>query len=209
MSHVVLLGDSIFDNGAYVPGGPAVIDQVRATLPAGWEATLAAVDGDTVSCIPRQLARIPPTATHLVLSVGGNDALGASGMLGEPAATVGEALGIIGGAVGEFADAYGSMLRRLVALGKPLTVCTVYDSVPNLSVASRGGLVGFNDVIIRSAFAARLPLIDLRLICTAAADYSALSPIEPSERGGAKIAAAVVAAVTGHDFAAKRSVVWW
>jgi hypothetical protein len=28
VSHVVLLGDSIFDNGRYVPGGPAVIDHL-------------------------------------------------------------------------------------------------------------------------------------------------------------------------------------
>jgi hypothetical protein len=29
MKHVVLLGDSIFDNTVYVPGKPAVIEQLR------------------------------------------------------------------------------------------------------------------------------------------------------------------------------------
>ena len=38
MGHVVLLGDSIFDNGRYVPGEPAVIDQLRSALPKGWTA---------------------------------------------------------------------------------------------------------------------------------------------------------------------------
>lgn len=33
MSHVVLLGDSIFDNAAYVAGGPDVIHQLRERLP--------------------------------------------------------------------------------------------------------------------------------------------------------------------------------
>jgi hypothetical protein len=33
MKHLVLLGDSIFDNAAYDAGGPAVIDQVQAKLP--------------------------------------------------------------------------------------------------------------------------------------------------------------------------------
>lgn len=33
MSHVVLLGDSIFDNAAYVAGGPDVIRQLREMLP--------------------------------------------------------------------------------------------------------------------------------------------------------------------------------
>ena len=36
MPHLTLLGDSIFDNAAYVAGSPAVIDQVRMNLPAGW-----------------------------------------------------------------------------------------------------------------------------------------------------------------------------
>ena len=45
MSHIVLLGDSIFDNAAYVRGGPDVVTQLRELLPRGWQATLAAVDG--------------------------------------------------------------------------------------------------------------------------------------------------------------------
>src|SRR5947207_13405696 len=43
--HVVLLGDSIFDNKRYVDKGPAVIDQLREALPEGWKATLLAIDG--------------------------------------------------------------------------------------------------------------------------------------------------------------------
>jgi hypothetical protein len=43
MSHVVLLGDSIFDNARYVPGRPAVIEQVRQALPRPWQATLLAI----------------------------------------------------------------------------------------------------------------------------------------------------------------------
>ena len=34
MKHIVLLGDSIFDNAAYVGGGPDVIEQLRSTLAA-------------------------------------------------------------------------------------------------------------------------------------------------------------------------------
>jgi hypothetical protein len=33
MPHIVLLGDSIFDNAAYVPGELPVIEQLRARLP--------------------------------------------------------------------------------------------------------------------------------------------------------------------------------
>src|SRR5689334_2118739 len=45
MTHVVLIGDSVFDKGAYVAGGPDVVRQLRGVLPGGWRATLTAVDG--------------------------------------------------------------------------------------------------------------------------------------------------------------------
>src|SRR5262245_56431029 len=67
MSHVVLLGDSVFDNAAYVPDRPPVIEQVRRGLPLGWKATLVAVDGHTIKDIATQLPRVPVDATHLVV----------------------------------------------------------------------------------------------------------------------------------------------
>src|SRR4028119_145154 len=42
VGHVVLLGDSIFDNAAYVAGAPDVVQQVRHRLPDGAAATPAA-----------------------------------------------------------------------------------------------------------------------------------------------------------------------
>src|SRR3954447_26548187 len=57
--HVVLVGDSIFDNAAYVGSGPAVIDQVNSALPPQWKATLLAVDGATTASISHQLSRLP------------------------------------------------------------------------------------------------------------------------------------------------------
>src|SRR5467141_4000518 len=47
MPHLVLLGDSIFDNAHYTSGGPDVVSQVRNLLPLGWGASLLAVDGST------------------------------------------------------------------------------------------------------------------------------------------------------------------
>jgi lysophospholipase L1-like esterase len=198
--HVVLLGDSIFDNARYVPGRPAVIEQVRAGLPAGWCATLVAVDGHTVEDIVRQIPRVPPGATHLVVSIGGNDALGASGLLKERAGTVADALRVVAEAAGEFRDAYAAMLRDVLALGKPAAVCTVYDAIPILGDAERAALATFNDVISRAAASASIPLIDLRVICNEAADFSPLSPIEPSAGGGAKIAEAICRMLATHDF---------
>ncbi len=38
--HVVLLGDSIFDNQAYTRGEPDLVHHLRRVLPVPWRATL-------------------------------------------------------------------------------------------------------------------------------------------------------------------------
>ncbi len=70
--HLILLGDSIFDNGSYVDRGqPAVIDQLKAAVKdQGWNATLIAVDGHVLSHVADQIKRVPRDATHLFVSIG-------------------------------------------------------------------------------------------------------------------------------------------
>ena len=196
MGHVVLLGDSIFDNARYVPDRPDVVQQVGHALPGGWRATLLAVDGDTAAGVAGQLERLPADATHLVVSAGGNDALGEAGLLDEVALTVDEALVLLGTVRDRFRGVYAGMLRALVATGRPVTACTVYDAVPGIGPGERVALAGFNEVILREAFALGVGVIDLRVVCAQPADYSDLSSIEPSALGGAKIADAIVRAVT-------------
>ncbi|MBN9119643.1 MAG: SGNH/GDSL hydrolase family protein, partial [Planctomycetes bacterium] len=202
------LGDSIFDNARYVPDRPPVIEQVRRGLPPDWKATLVAVDGHTVEDIALQLPRVPSDATHLVVSVGGNDALMASGLLHERAGTVGAALTVLAESLGTFRATYAAMLKDVLALGRLTSVCTIYDAIPILGDAERAALAGFNDVISRTAIGAGIPLVDLRVICNHPDDYSPLSPIEPSVVCGAKIADAIGRMLAGHDFAAARTAVW-
>ena len=192
-NHLVLLGDSIFDNAAYVPDGPAVINHIQAMLPEGWRATLVARDGDMVRHVSEQIPYIPVNATHLVLSVGGNDALDSIDSLSRPTETVRMALGHLNEIRSGFRRAYRAMLWQLLDLQRPLAVCTIYDAVPNLSTDLQTALCLFNDTIVREAHAAHVPIIDLRNICTEAGDYSAISPIEPSAQGGEKIAKAIAA----------------
>jgi hypothetical protein len=66
--------------------------------------------------------------------------------------------------------------------------------LPLVAVAALGV---FNDVITRAAFARGLPLLDLRLICSRDEDFA--NPIEPSVRGGDKIAAAIAELTLAHD----------
>jgi hypothetical protein len=197
MGHVVLLGDSIFDNGAYVRGGPDVVRQLRGKLPANWDSTLLAVDGAVTREVPRQLSRLPGDATHLVVSAGGNDALGASFLLGQPVATVAEALSLLETAQHRFAADYREMAEAVAATGLPAAFCTVYDTPPSSPDQRivRTALALFNDVISRAAFGRGAGLIDLRLICDSDEDYA--NPIEPSVRGGDKIASAIAAWASG------------
>ncbi len=209
MKHIVLLGDSIFDNAAYVSGGPDVVHQLRERLPAGWQATLRAVDGATTSGVKAQLQRLPRDASHLILSVGGNDALGQSGILSQRASSVAEALNGLAAIREQFGRSYRAMLEAVLALGLPTAVCTIYDANYPEDQHQRlvvTALTVFNDCITREAFARGLPLIDLRLLCDRKEDYA--NPIEPSVRGGEKIAAAIAHLVASHDFSRQRSEVF-
>jgi GDSL-like Lipase/Acylhydrolase family len=191
MSHIILLGDSIFDNGVYVPGEPDVVRQLRAKLPSGWNATLLARDGAVTKSVATQLDRLPSDATHLAVSVGGNDALGESHILSQPVRIVAEGVSLLGSAQQRFARDYAEMLAAVLASGLPTALCTIYDTPQTSAEAAliKTALSVFNDLITRAAFSHGLPLIDLRLICGDPDDYA--NPIEPSARGGAKIAAAI------------------
>lgn len=208
MGHIVLLGDSIFDNTRYVPDQPAVIEQVRGSLPAEWKVTLLAVDGHVVEDVAKQLRGLPPDATHLFISAGGNDALRESTILHESVVSVGEALGLLAEVQARFRDEYREMLHAVRTTRLPTAVCTVYDSVPMLGVEEKTAMALFNEVILREAFTGGLAVLDLRLICTSPADYSHVSPIEPSMIGGAKIARLIADVAQQHDFSRPRAVVY-
>lgn len=209
MNHVVLLGDSVFDNSAYVRGGPDVVRQMRERLPGGWQATLAAVDGNVMGDIPRQIARIPADASHLVVSIGGNDALRHVGIFTAAAGSMTEALARLAGIRERFQLDYRATLDALLARRLPTAVCTIYEARfpdPDLRRVAATALTLLNDAITREAFARGVPLIDLRLVCDDDADFA--NPIEPSVRGGEKITAAIAKLLAEHDFGRGRSAVF-
>jgi hypothetical protein len=208
MARVALLGDSIFDNAAYVPGEPSMSQQLDQHLPKGWQVTLLAEDGAIALNVARQLERLPADTTHLVVSVGGNDALENIGILEETTLNAAQGFERLAAAQQRFQQEYRAMLDALAAAARPLAVCTVYDSIPGLPIEAATGLAVFNDVILREAFARGLPVLDLRRVCTEGRDYSDLSPIEPSAIGGAKIALAISWLLGSHDFSRTESVVY-
>ena len=209
MKHIVLLGDSIFDNAAYVQGGPDVISQLQSMLPQDWRATLLAVDGSLTSDVVPQVANIPESATHLIVSAGGNDGLSRADVLQQPAGSVAAALEKLAAIRAEFRQNYTRMLSVLLNCRKPLAICTVYD--PHFADALMQRLTTtalniFNDCILREAIAHGIPVLDLRLICTEPEDYA--NEIEPGVPGGRKIAAGILSLANAHDFSCHRTVVY-
>jgi hypothetical protein len=150
MPHLVLLGDSIFDNAQYTSGGPDVISQVRSLLPPGWAASLLAVDGSMIANIPDQVRRLPEDRTHLVLSVGGNNALAEASRLGislfgmtdEPTS---KALDTLADVSTAFETGYRFAVDACLRPKLPLGVCTIYNGCFHRSVVSPNCLSGTDD----------------------------------------------------------------
>jgi GDSL-like Lipase/Acylhydrolase family len=207
MPHLALFGDSIFDNKAYTHGAPDVIAHLRSFAPADWKSTLYAVDGATSHDVGRQFDRLNASVSHIVLSLGGNDALMHAELLDHPVRSTGEALEIFYERTMDFQTSYGYALEALLALGRPVQVCTIYNG--NLggvdSVRATMALTLWNDVILRSALKFGLDVIELRMVCTELADFA--NPLEPSNSGGRKIAQAIARAFGFGEAAKPRTVV--
>lgn len=196
--HLALIGDSIFDNAPYVDSGEAVMDHIKPLL-TGWNVSLIAVDGDTTQEVHTQLTRIPKSCTHLALSIGGNDALQSVPLLKAPCNNVLAALDVLAQIQNDFRVSYRGVLDEFLSLQKPLIVCTIYEQVPGLGNNLKTALSLFNEVILSEASRAQLPILDLRHLCRDPADYSAISPIEPSSIGGQKIAVALASILSHWD----------
>ena len=169
MPHVVLLGDSIFDNARYTSGGPDVVSQVRSLLPVGWAALLA-VDGSMAVNIPDQVRLVPIDCTYLVLSVGGNNALAEGSRLGislfgmteQPAS---KALDSLADVSSVFESEYRLAVDACLRPRLPLAVGTIYNGCfpdPSFQRIASLALAIFNDVIIRVAVEQGFPVIDMR-----------------------------------------------
>jgi hypothetical protein len=196
---LALLGDSIFDNRAYTGDEPDVVTHLRGMLPT-WQVSLLAVDGSVADDLPEQLERVQDES-HLVISLGGNDALESLSLFDKRTKTVGDALELLNGPIAVFEKDYRVAIGAALALGRDTTICTIYG--PDIGVpGTRIGLMLFNDVILRVAIEHHLPVIDLRTVCTEPQDFA--HEIEPSGQGGKKVAAAIARVLTHQGTASAR-----
>lgn len=189
---VALAGDSIFDNALYVPAGKPTIEHLKVCLAGDvMEAVLVAIDGSVAADVPPQLASAEQPISFLIISCGGNDALAAADVLAAEVTSVYGAMTKLSQMREQFRHEYRLVLEAAKQHCQQVAVCTVYDSVPGYAIEMMTALALFNDVIIFEAAKVGIPVIDLRVICDEPEDYSAVSPIEPSDQGGRKIANAI------------------
>jgi hypothetical protein len=206
--HVVLLGDSIFDNKSYTGGAPDVAENLLRELHDS-TLTLLARDGAVMSDVHDQLKRLPNDATHLVLSIGGNNLLGRMGVLNERVSNAMEAFGMAASLAAAFTSDYAATVDTLRARRLPLLLCTIYNPhfpEPSMQPVINTALSLFIDCILREAACSGNPVIDLRRVVTEPGDFE--FNIEPSGQGGAKIGKAIAAVLVEHDFNAKRTVLY-
>ena len=204
---VVLLGDSVFDNGGYVAGGKSTgdhLEDVMAEAGEGWSAVTSARDGAVSADVPGQVDAAVLKTGYAVLSAGGNDALRSAAILTKPVSIATEVFDELADLREGFEERYDAAVAAAAdACEGRLTVCTIY--APNYPEPRRqrpatAALPAFNDIITRVAVRRGLPVIDLRTAFVAPDDYA--NPIEPSVAGGLKLAELIRTVVTTHDFAA-------
>ena len=75
MKKIVFIGDSIFDNKAFVGDGECHLDCAKRLLPDEYEPILIALDGSITLDTIKQLERVPEETEVIVVSAGGNDAI--------------------------------------------------------------------------------------------------------------------------------------
>jgi len=226
LKHIVLLGDSIFDNSSYVNLGELdVPNQLRSLVGHNSNVTNLAVDGHLIRHVKNQLNNLPSDVTHLFVSVGGNDGLGHLSIFHTPVNTIGESLQQMYRIGDNFKKRYSEMVDLVLSYNLPTTFCSIYyprfdarslDRVQDyMSVLSNGREIQemamaaeavFNDIITYEVFKRKLPLIDLRVLCDDDQDFA--NPIEPSCIGGMKIAKTINMIANVHNFDSNASGVY-
>jgi len=193
---LVLLGDSILDNQTYTSPKPDTAAHLKRLLGADWSVLLLARDGATLSDVRAQLGALEGKPATVVLSIGGNDAIDHAGVLEREGTTSAEVLAEVLAIAEEFGRGYEAVARAVAARAERTILCTIYEirlEPARLARLARVPLALLDDQIVRVGARLGLDVLELRSICTEAADF--VMQIEPSAQGAGKIANAIAAAV--------------
>ena len=196
---VALLGDSIIDNKVYVGENElSVTEHLQKINEKDYYFEMIAVDGDTTrEVIDNQLENIGDSTWRIVLSIGGNDLLQKLHIMFNETSGMIESLEIASQTIEEIKSSYEEILIHLKNLNPPVLLCTIYEgdlqSDPNLAEVEEAGkvLLGMmNDAIHFLGKKHSIEVLELRNIFTEVSDYA--NPIEPSHKGGEKLAKEII-----------------
>ena len=220
---IILLGDSIIDNKSYVLNNELDVTEHLKKL-FSYDPHIAienhAVDGDTMYQLERDHldSNLLSGATHMVVSIGGNDLLcnisflqtttKLSKVMGKDARI--EKWGVrelnpsrnrvfeetYFEIIQPFTKQYETIVANLSNHRAKLLLCTVYegdlvdsDEFSDVNYSSKTMVSVFNDIVYRTANKYGADVLELREIFVSSEDYA--NPIEPSHIGGGKLAKAI------------------
>ena len=144
-----------------------------------------------------QLRDLPQPCDVAVLSVGGNDALAHLDLLESSVSNASEVLETLSDITLRSSRNHGVLVDALRSVVRRVVLCTIYEPPMFDDVSERLARVVLsllNDHIVRTATAAGMEVIELRLVCTDENDF--VQDIEPSLLGAEKLADAIVAVVS-------------
>jgi lysophospholipase L1-like esterase len=198
MEHIILVGDGTLDNRKISSPDPDVISHLRVLIPNDWKATLCATEGSTLALMPAQIHRIPNDASYIIASIGANDVLRFRLILSNSSQSGLVVLSMLAKLVKEFTQNYREIMLSLKALKRPICCCTIYNGNLNKEeiVAAKAAIAIFNDGIYSVANELQVSVLELRRICTEAADFENQKDL--SGLGGQKFAKAILAKVQEH-----------
>ena len=224
MNKIYLLGDSIIDNTSYVKTNEKdVVSHLNSMYKGNPQIKInnRAVDGHTMRDLldTQLLDEGLNEATHIVMSIGGNDLLQNISFL-QMTSKLSEVMdkdariGKWGSKelnpsrnkvfeetyfeiIKPMQQEYESIVANLSNYRAKLLLCTVYegdlvdsDEFSDVIYSSKTMLSIFNDVVYRTAQKYNGKVLELRDIFVTSEDYA--NPIEPSHRGGQKFAKEIV-----------------
>jgi len=186
--HLVLLGDALQN----IDLGTEDLESALVPQPRNpWKLTVL----QTLRALQRgHASEIPRDATHIVISIEGAWAIDASGLLQGGTHTISEALEILATAADEFERILDGLIAAARETNLPTLLCTLVPArfaKPPRQRAANAALAIFNDRILRRAIAAKLSIVDLRVVCNEDADYASETLLS---RAGVRKAANIIRA---------------
>lgn len=189
---LVLLGDSILDNGPYTYPEPDTTAHLQRLLAPDWTVQRWAQDGAIMQHLPSQLALLDGQPDVAVLSIGGNDLTPYIGLIERRADSNAEVLAELLAIADGFSLQYEAAARSVAERAARTVLCTIYEvklEPPIVGHLARVPLGLINDRIQWIGARLGLEVLELRSVCTEEEDF--VLQIEPSPQGAEKIARAI------------------